>query len=676
MIITAILQSKNEMRSGHLERFLRWNRILFDNLVVFDDCSDDQSVQVLTDFGATIIQGQFHMFNSELQMKASLLDRCISEFPQTDWILWLDADEILLSTRSEIEKILHEGALKGFDGIEIGLVNLWRSEEFFRVDSSFNDLKNVRFWKNNGRLHFRVRPGLHHPMHPDGMNRVLSLESPRVLHFGFASDNHVLDKFKTYLQSGQRGRNLWRLVDESNLILLELTQIADLLGGRYAEWKQSAEAHPFNPNQLPLIEKCRYNFETSSRNHRPIVTLVSLIYAGVDWLEFQYGELLQLQQEFGFDSVEILFVANDASVEVLKFLDVNFIPYVVAPGRIDNNEWYINSVYRAYNYGAAAAKGEYVLLTNSDMAYFPGFLSQLLKHKSESTYLVGKLIESGRLTPASAAVKRNFGKKLRSFKRRGFYLLAEKLSSETKTSGGLYMPLLIHRDQFLKFGGYPEGNILQESLTHFLATGKYRIAAIGDDLIPGDSAFVQRLIHLGWTFETLNSAIAYHFQEGEKSEYKDSLQIKSGFSQMQNSVSSENMDYSILENHRLHICKTITGIKEKQQTILLTNSLDEVQRLGKSEINYLTAVVTSNIQVLRKVSLELDVHSYFLCEEDFAKSILKDSVSLQQILKEELRRTFLPLKPISLLRRLIRRIPLDFKVRVKSFFTKKSKLFH
>jgi len=44
MIITGILQVRNEVISGHLARFLEWNLPILDHLVAYDDCSTDQTV--------------------------------------------------------------------------------------------------------------------------------------------------------------------------------------------------------------------------------------------------------------------------------------------------------------------------------------------------------------------------------------------------------------------------------------------------------------------------------------------------------------------------------------------------------------------------------------------------------------------------------------------------------
>jgi GT2 family glycosyltransferase len=527
MIITALLQIYNEKQSGHLERFLKWNNSLYDNLVVLDDKSTDDSVEFIKPHASLLIENTMNSFRSELRNKGLLLDSAKEAFPETDWFLWLDADELLLEDRSSIDSLLAKTSSADFDGIELPLVNLWRSEYFYRNDSGFNEVKNVRFWRNTADLNFSKKSGLHNLLHPLGIKKVLEMDGLKVLHFGFSSALLIANKFSIYRENGQRGRNLLRLIDETNLQVENVELQKFSLGSRFKNYYQNNRNINFPnekvsfPTYLDLASTVLPNKEK-----KPTVTLISLIYAGVDWLEFQYSELLQLKNEFGPGEVEILFIANDASESVINFLNSNLIPYKSAPGRKSQSEWYINSVYRAYNFGVKEAKGEYVLLTNSDMSYAPGFLYSMMQQRSPSKYLVGKLVESGRLKPASLAIKKNLGRKLEKFKRAKFYKFANKISSDSLTPGGLFMPCLIDRNVFLNKGGFPEGNIRASSLQKYIETGISEIATHGEQLVPGDLAFVKALEFNKINHQTIGGAVAYHFQEGEKSESKEDLNIK------------------------------------------------------------------------------------------------------------------------------------------------------
>lgn len=542
MMITALLQIYNEKQSGHLERFLKWNNPLYDKLVVLDDRSTDNTVEFIKPHAALLIENTINSFRSELRNKGLLLDSAKDAFPDTDWFLWLDADELLLEDRPSIDYLLTQASSAHFDGIELPLVNLWRSEYFYRIDSGFNKVKNVRFWKNTTDLNFSKKSGLHNLLHPQGIKRVLKMDELKVLHFGFSSASLIANKFSIYRENEQRGRNLLRLIDETNLQVenVELQKLS--LGSRFRNYYQDNRSFDSLQEKLSFREYLDLAHTVlPDKERKPAVTLISLIYAGVDWLEFQYSELLQLKNEFGLGEVEILFIANDASESVINFLNSNSIPYKAAPGRKSPSEWYINSVYRAYNFGVNEAKGEYVLLTNSDMSYAPGFLYSMMQQRSPSKYLVGKLVESGRLKPSNLAIKRNFGKTLEKFKRKKFYKFANKIASDSLTPGGLFMPCLVDRRVFLNKGGFPEGNIRSSSLQKYIETGRSEIATYGEQLIPGDLAFIKALESNKINHQTVGSAVAYHFQEGEKSESKEDLntKIKSGI-KLSSSPSSQN----------------------------------------------------------------------------------------------------------------------------------------
>jgi glycosyltransferase involved in cell wall biosynthesis len=391
--------------------------------------------------------------------------------------------------------------------------------------------------------------------------------------------------------------------------------------------------------------------------------------------------LLKLQSELGSDEVEILFVANDASVEVLDYLNKNLIPYVSAPGRLNSDEWYINSVYRAYNYGASMARGEYVLLTNSDMAYYHGFLIEMLKHRSPKSYLVGRLIESGRLTPAKSAVRKNLGKKLVKFRRRSFYSIAAKLHSEEKSLGGLFMPLLISRESFLVVGGFPEGNICKSSIETYELSGSYEVALRGQPLVPGDYALVRRLELNGWRHETLNSAIAYHFQEGEKSEIKASRKatINSGVrvdlinSPLLRSCADSWSDQSTA-SPRLVLTDSLSKVNDDGHYVLVLNDSESFKALKIERLSGVVACITSNTKVVELLALDHNVHTY-LIEELTEKNATTVIALINAVISQELKLSFLPNEPESFRSQASAVIPTRLKKYIKALRDVLKKLF-
>lgn len=533
MIITGFLQCRNEIDTGHLQRFLMWNRDLFDHLAVIDDGSDDGTSELIEEYCDILIKKESSAFTSERVLKKELLREVQRVLPQTDWILWLDADEVLLSSREELELIIDKAKELGSDSISFPLLNLWRSDKNFRIDNGYDSLRKIHLWKNSDKLTYEAISGLHLPSHPNGLLRTLECDSLYVIHFGFASEKNILEKFNNYKFLGQEGNNLWRLIDEKGILLRSINERKSALGERYELFAKSINNEVCDDliissrdiSQNLLL--ARSLSKASIANTKPpLVTLICLIYSGVDWLEFQYSELIQLRNEFPPGIVEILFVANDASEPVMDFLLRNQIPFICAPGAKSVDEWYINSVYRAYNSGVNAAKGKYVLLTNSDMCYSPGLLGRMLARASKDKIVVGKLIESGRLIPAKSAIKKNLGKSLRKFNRKKFYKLANRYHSDTESLGGLFMPCLIEKSQFIRIGAYPEGNVLKTTIQEYIDGKPYRLADRLDPQISGDTAFFMRAMVHGLKHVTANDCLTYHFQEGEKSNIQSSARTK------------------------------------------------------------------------------------------------------------------------------------------------------
>ena len=98
------------------------------------------------------------------------------------------------------------------------------------------------------------------------------------------------------------------------------------------------------------------------------------------------------------DDKEFFFVANDATEEVLAYLRQNNIPHYEFHNSPEQQaEWYVNRVYRAYNYAAAKARGDFLVFINSDMAFSPGWFDNLWKAYSGSNCVASRLVESGKL---------------------------------------------------------------------------------------------------------------------------------------------------------------------------------------------------------------------------------------------------------------------------------------
>ena len=242
-------------------------------------------------------------------------------------------------------------------------------------------------------------------------------------------------------------------------------------------------------------------------------SIVCLIYKSTKYLEFVYQQILKYTN---LENTEFYFVANDASQDVIEYLKTHNIAHYIFRNSPENiaahnvSNYYLDNVYRAWNFGAKMAKGENIVFINSDMAFSPNWLENLYKYHTEYNCVTSRLFESGRYPSGTHGMTFDCGKFLRDYDENKFLNSAIYLSKDEIHDGGLYMPLLIKKEHFIKVSGYPEGNIIPDSDIF-----NPQIAKKGKDCIPGDTIFMKKLNTLGIKHITSYSSIVYHFQNGE-----------------------------------------------------------------------------------------------------------------------------------------------------------------
>lgn len=238
------------------------------------------------------------------------------------------------------------------------------------------------------------------------------------------------------------------------------------------------------------------------------ISICCLIYKSITWLNFVHQQVLKYTD---LTEAEFFFVTNDASAEVLSYLQSNPIPYYLHENiPAQKEEWYINNVYRGYNYGAQKAQGDFLIFLNSDMGLSPGWLTNLIKYYNGSNCISSRLVESGRLTSGQFGIEKFFGTDCRNYQESEFLNYASSITEAKAEEGGLYMPLFIKKEDFSTVGGYPAGNILPGS-DIFAPV----MARKGESCISGDLVLIQKLQTRGIKHLTSFDSIVYHFQQGE-----------------------------------------------------------------------------------------------------------------------------------------------------------------
>lgn len=448
----------NEGKTGNLERCLNHMSRFCDDIVFCDDSSTDNSLQIAKKYTKNIIVMPDE-FKKELYHKQKLLELALSLNP--DWIVSLDPDEIF-DRQGELDGIrtlCQYGNKHNIDSFSFLYHNLWKDTKNFRIDELWLKNWQTKLWKNTGKLKFDVKEGLHLRQYPLGLKTDRRTDI-KLIHYGFATEENVNKKYSNYQSLGQTGWSLERIKDEKTLKL-----------------------KPFSRDWFPLSTMK--------------ISVICLIYKSIGYANFVLNSFKKYTAQY--DNVKFCFVANDPTNELITHFDNNDIPYKLFRNR-DPEEYYLNRVYRAWNFGGFESDSDIIVFINSDMAFSKNWLEKLLKNLRDNRIVTCRLIESGKLRSGKYGIEKNFGQTYSEFDDESFQNFVNKVSKPKIKKGGLFMPCAIYKDSFVNSGGYPIGNRTEKN----------------GNITPGDKIlFYEKLFPMGIKHYTVFDSLIYHVQEGE-----------------------------------------------------------------------------------------------------------------------------------------------------------------
>jgi hypothetical protein len=224
MKIVGFTQHRNELSKGNLHNWLRCMDMC-EKIYIYDQGSDDGSLEILRAHPkCVLIESPTNDFVNENRCKKILLEKLLSEQPDTDWILWMDCDyllsnNVLKDNFSGFFKLIEDAESGGHGAVAFGHYNLWRSDTYYRVDDNYHISHangRISLWKNNGNLRFAPTAGLHQSPQPLGLGSNVRVNCD-LIHRGFATDYQITTKYNIYKSFGQSGWDLERLLSERTL---------------------------------------------------------------------------------------------------------------------------------------------------------------------------------------------------------------------------------------------------------------------------------------------------------------------------------------------------------------------------------------------------------------------------------------------------------------------------
>jgi|LakMenEpi03Aug12_release.lakeMendotaPanAssembly.Ray.scaffolds.fasta_scaffold12554_5 hypothetical protein len=506
MKIIAFTQLRNELSKGNLENWFKQMSVC-DYIYIYDQNSDDGSKEYYKKFdNCFVIESPTNRFKEELICKQELLNKLLSDHPDVDWILWIDGDlmldgRLLADNGKELREICRLGSIHKIDAYYFVHYNLWRSDIFYRTDDSYHAINNYGgwrpLWRNNGNLHFDNVGGLHHEQYPNGLQKVVP--SPfAVVHRGFATDYQIMTKYDVYKENGQNGWSLERLLDEHALEVVELDR--ELL----PDWFEvTDDINPINKRKLREIYDESKIIQPKIKKN---VEVISLIFKSIDYLDLIYNEMKSGKSNVDGWDITFRIVANDATPEIIEKLKSLDIPHTIYNDP-KPNDYYLNRVYRCWNYAGQTSESDNICFVNSDMVFSDGWLTNLLKHHDGINIPCSRLVESGKLLSGLHAVSVNCGITPKEINYDEWNKCVNELSEPIIDNGGLFMPCVLEKKRFLESGMYPEGNIYNNG-----------IGNLGNFVKSGDAYYFDDILssRYGMKHVTIFDSLVYHIQEGEK----------------------------------------------------------------------------------------------------------------------------------------------------------------
>ena len=221
MNIFSYIVTKNEA-GRYLEDTLSSLREQVDGICVFDDRSDDNTVEILKNLRIP------HMINSWgrpfLDDESAFRERAwrfmedLFEPLPGDWILTLDADEALREKRS-LQEVCVQAHVTGQDALWMHVHELWSPTEI-RTDGYWGTIRALRLaaWKANGKFAPKKMGGGSLPDYIQNAGETSDLD---ILHYGYVRQEDREAKHARYSgTSGHSSRHISSILQSPTLAQL------------------------------------------------------------------------------------------------------------------------------------------------------------------------------------------------------------------------------------------------------------------------------------------------------------------------------------------------------------------------------------------------------------------------------------------------------------------------
>lgn len=208
MRLTAILRIKDQMLT--IDECIQKLSELVDQIIVLDNGSTDGTLEAYKKY-PKIIKVLHTVGFDEGRDKIMLLEE--AKKSGTDWILWIDADEVF--EKNMTRKVMHRYMGGRYNRIVFRMCNFWLSRERCRYDSEYYlyTLHPQRsMWKNVPEAYFKNL--VIHNGDIQGVPGRPYLSPYRLKHYGYVYKQKILEKMQTYMDADKaKGRDYKKTID-------------------------------------------------------------------------------------------------------------------------------------------------------------------------------------------------------------------------------------------------------------------------------------------------------------------------------------------------------------------------------------------------------------------------------------------------------------------------------
>lgn len=191
-----------------------------DEIVVTDDCSTDDTFQICSDYTDFIYKTEENLFvTNEGLLRQVALDNLANHAKTGDWILAIDADEIVWPTVLPIKELIK--TVK-YDVFGLEFVNMW-SETHYRVDKFWAPITCTKLYRymKGGKIKDRLLACGSEPTYVEEsmrMGRWMKHSGLVLQHLGYVRDKDKKAKYSRYQEiDGGRyhsGEHLQSILDQ------------------------------------------------------------------------------------------------------------------------------------------------------------------------------------------------------------------------------------------------------------------------------------------------------------------------------------------------------------------------------------------------------------------------------------------------------------------------------